>query len=120
MPASQARVATGRAGRYLTQLCQHTGQLSKLGHHALSRRHGNDDGDGGPAPLPRHTDMSGADGVIDFDGGRCTLHATGEGLELNAEAGDQQQLDRIQEAITGRLERIGRRDSLTVIWGPSR
>jgi hypothetical protein len=117
MPASQARVLTGRASRYLTQLCQHTGQLATMARrYTLSRRHGHGDA---AAPLPRHAEWSGADGVIDFDGGRCTLHATGEGLELNAEAGDQQQLRQIQEAITGRLERIGRRDRLTVTWGPS-
>jgi hypothetical protein len=118
MPASQARVLTGRASRYLTQLCQHTGQLGALGRHALARRHGH--GDGGAAPMPRHTEISGSDGVIDFGGAaRCTLHATGEALELSAEAADQQQLRGIQEAITGRLERIGRRDRLTVTWEPS-
>jgi hypothetical protein len=117
MPASQARVVTGRASRYLTQLCQHTGQLSTLGRHALARRHGH--GGGGAAPMPRHAEWSGTDGVIDFGGGRCTLHATDEELELNAEASDQLQLRRIQEAITGRLEQIGRRDQLTVTWGPS-
>lgn len=118
MPASQARVLTGRAGRYLTQLCQHTGQLSTMARrHTFSRRHAH--GEGGAALLPRHTEWSGTDGVIDFDGGRCTLHATGEALVLSAEAADQQQLHQIQKAITGRLERIGRRDRLTVSWEPS-
>jgi hypothetical protein len=118
MPTSQARVVTSRAGRYLAQLCQHSGQMSTLARrHALPRGHG--DGDGSAAPMPRHAEHSGADGIIDFGSGRCALHATGEDLVLSAEAGDQQQLRQIQEAITGRLERIGRRDRLTVTWVPS-
>lgn len=115
MPRSQASVRTGRAHRYLAQLCDHSGQLSTLaGRHAFSRRHG----DGSAAPVPQHAERSGAGGVIDFGGGRCTLQATGEALELTAEAGDQEQLRRIQGAITARLEQIGRRDQLTVTWTP--
>ena len=108
MPASQARVLTGRASRYLTQLCQHTGRLGALGRHALARRHGH--GDGGAAPMPRHTEISGPDGVITLavpGAAPCTPRAA---LELSAEAADQQQLRGIQEAITGRRKRIGRRD----------
>ncbi len=69
--------------------------------------------------MPQHTEWSGTDGIIDFGWGRCTLHATGEGLLLDAEAEDQQQLRRIQDAITVRMERIGRCDRLTVTWVPS-
>jgi hypothetical protein len=120
MFTSEARVRTGRASRYLTQLCKHGGQMSALTRrHALSRGHGHGDGDLGAPPVPQHTECSGSDGVIDFGWGRCTLHATGEGLELSAEAGDQQQLRRIQDALTARLEQMGRRDRLTVTWGPA-
>jgi hypothetical protein len=120
MPTSQARVPTGRARRYLTQLCKHSGQMSTLAHrHTLPSGHGHGDGDGGTASMPQHAEWSGTDGVIDFGWGRCTLHATDKGLMLNAEADDQQQLRRIQDAITARLEQIGRRDRLTVTWGPS-
>jgi hypothetical protein len=111
MPASQARVPTDRASRYLTHLCKHSGQMSAL---ALDPGHGH--GDGGAASMPRHAEWSDTDGVIDFGWGRCTLHATGEGLVLHAEADDQQQLRRIQDAIAVRLERIGRRDRLTLTW----
>jgi cytochrome P450 len=63
--------------------------------------------------MPQHAESSDTDGIIDFGHGRCTLHATGQELQLQAEAYDEQQLQRIQEAIAVRLERI---DRLTVTW----
>src|SRR6266699_1845375 len=111
MPVSQARVPTGRAGRYLSQLRKHTGHP---GFPVL--RHG--PGDGGAAPVPRHTEWSDTDGVVDFGWGRCTLHAIGDALILHAEADDQQNLRRIQDALAARLDQIGRRDHLTVTWRP--
>ncbi|QKG23250.1 cytochrome P450 [Actinomadura verrucosospora] len=101
MPASEARVPTDRADRYLKQLCKHADQVS-----ALAPRHGHD--------LVRRTE-----GVIEFDGGRCTLRADGEALTLRAEAADRPSLDRLQDAIAGRLRRIGRRDALAVTWTPA-
>jgi cytochrome P450 len=109
MPSAQARIRTDRASRYLTQLCNHTAQISVLAHH---NRHG----DGAPATTPRHAECSDTDGVIDFDRGRCTLHATNEELILLAEADDQHDLRLIQDAIAARLQRIGRRDQLSITW----
>jgi cytochrome P450 len=117
MPASQALIPTDRAERYLTQLCAHTSKISRTdltGTAPLRDGHG----EGGADSMPRHVESSGADGFIDFGWGRCTLHATGEGLVLHAEADDQQRLQRIQDAIALRLERIGRHDGLTVTWRP--
>jgi hypothetical protein len=37
-------------------------------------------------------------------------------LRLRAEAADEESLRRIQDLITARLEKIGRRDQLTVRW----
>jgi cytochrome P450 len=116
MPASHARVLTSRASRYLTQLCSHSNQMSRAASHR-PRRHS----DGGAPPAARHTSQTGADGVIEFGWGRCTLHATSEALILHAEADDQQQLKQIQDGLSARLERIGRRDQLALSWtlGPS-
>jgi hypothetical protein len=111
MPASVARIPTDRASRYLTQLCRHTAQLSHLGHRG---RHGTDAG----ATMPRGAECSDDDGVITFDNGRCTLHATGEELVLRAEAADPRVLRLMQEAIAARLQRIGGRDQLSVTWRP--
>lgn len=62
---------------------------------------------------------AGTEGIIDFGWGRCTLNATADALTLHAEAGDPQHLQQIQDGITARLERIGRRDKLTVTWTPA-
>ena len=110
MPASQARVPTDRAGRYLTQLCEHISRLTALGH-------GHDEG--GAASMPRRAEWSDTDGIIDFGWGRCTLHTTGDALVLHAEAEAQPQLRRIEDSISARLEQIGRRGGLTVTWRPA-
>jgi len=111
MPASQAHIPTRRASRYLAQLCKHGGRMSRITFHQPPGHSGS-----GASPVPRHTDWSDTDGVIDFGRGRCTLHATDSDLTLLVEAEDQQQLRRIQDGIARRLERIGRRDGLTVTW----
>ncbi|MER5748593.1 cytochrome P450 [Streptomyces sp. NPDC002088] len=118
MPASQARIPTGRAERYLTQLCAHISKLSRTDlTGAAPLRHGH--GEGSADSMPRRVESSGPGGVVDFGWGRCTLRADGENLVLRAEADDQQRLQRIQDAIAQRLERIGRHDGLTVTWRPT-
>ncbi|WP_194918703.1 DUF2218 domain-containing protein [Catenulispora rubra] len=110
MPASQAHVRTDRARRYLAQLCDHGSRLGRLAGHR-PRSHG-----AGTAPPAARSEHSDTDGVIDFGWGRCTLHAAGQALILTAEADDEQSLQRLQEGVAYRLERIGRRDQLTVTW----
>ncbi|GLY83908.1 DUF2218 domain-containing protein [Actinoallomurus iriomotensis] len=112
MVSAHARVATDRAGRYLTQLGEHGDHMSRRTFRG-PRRHG----DGGPAHVV-HAEWSGADALIDFGWGRCTLRATDTELVLRAEAVDPECLRRVQEGITARLELIGRRDRLTVTWHP--
>jgi hypothetical protein len=106
MPTFQASVPTSRAGRYLAQLCKHTGHLGALG-----LRHGHVKG-----AVPLRAECSDTDGTIEFGSGRATLHATGDALLFRIEADDMQHLQRIQEGLTSRLERIGRRDRLTITW----
>jgi cytochrome P450 len=118
MPAAEARIPTDRASRYLTQLCRHTAQVSAL---ALDHEHRHRQEEGtapAAASIPRRAECSGPGGVIDFEGGRCTLRATGEELILLAEADDQQHLRLIREALTTRLQRIGHRDQLALTWRP--
>jgi cytochrome P450 len=111
MPVSQAHVPTTRARRYLAQLGSHSRQLGQLARHQAHRP-----GEGGAAPAARPTAWSEASGIIDFGWGRCTLDATDEALTLRAEADDPEQLRRIQDGIARRVERIGRRDRLSVTW----
>jgi hypothetical protein len=116
MPASYAHVPTSRAGRYLAQLCSHGRLMSRLARH---RPPGDGDGDGhgnDGAPPVATASSAGTEGIIDFGWGRCTLRATAGTLTMYAEAGDSQRLQQIQDGISARLQRIGRRDQLTVTW----
>ncbi|HEV2344093.1 MAG TPA: DUF2218 domain-containing protein [Actinocrinis sp.] len=114
MRTSQARVTTDRASRYLAQLSEHGQKMNHRGLHRF-RGHGHAD-DGGP-PEVRHAERSSdTDGVIDFGWGRCVLHATDTELLLRAEADEEQHLRRIEDGIAARVQRIGRRDGLSVTW----
>lgn len=103
---AHARVETGRASRYLAQLCEHLNQMTQ--HHM----HVHD----GTPPAVERVEWSDSDGVIDFDCGRCTLLATGDALTLSVDATDQQSQRRIQDVLTLRVQTIGRRDDLNVTW----
>jgi hypothetical protein len=126
MPASYAHVPTSRAGRYLAQLCSHGRLMSRLARHrppghgqAQGQGQGHADGDGhgnDGAPPVATASSAGTEGIIDFGWGRCTLRATAGTLTLYAEAEDPQRLRQIQDGISARLQRIGRRDQLTVTW----
>jgi SAM-dependent methyltransferase len=96
-PASQARVATDRPVRYLDQLLRHAGHMRGHGH--LRGR-----GDGHTPPSMQRNEDSG------------TITTTEDALILRAEAATEQDLRRIQDLVGGRLEKIGRRDRLTVEW----
>jgi hypothetical protein len=113
MPASHAHIPTSRAIRYLTQLCNHGSLMGRLARHRPTS-HG---GGGGGSPVVTVA-SSGTEGVIDFGWGRCTVHAAVGTLTVHAEAGDPLQLRQIQDGITARLQRIGRRDQLAVSWTP--
>jgi hypothetical protein len=120
MPASYADVPTDRAARYLAQLCSHGRLMSRLTRHRApghtqAQAHGDGHGNDG-APPAATASSAGIEGIIDFGWGRCTLRATAGTLTMYAEAGDPQRLRQIQEGISARLLRIGRRDQLIVIW----
>jgi hypothetical protein len=117
MLASYARVPTSRAGRYLAQLCNHGRLMSRLARHRPSGQGHGHGGDGAPPAATASSD--GTEGIIDFGWGRCSLRATAGTLTLHAEAGDPQRLQQIQDGISARLQRIGRRDQLAVTWTQS-
>ena len=111
MPTAQAEIRTDRASRYLIQLCRHSSHMGTGIVHRLRGHGGND-----TRPRVRDADWTDTDGVIDFDWGRCTLRATETALVLNAEADDDYHLEQIKAGIAVRLNRIGRRDRLSVTW----
>ena len=111
MPAAEAQVKTRDASRYLIRLCQHAGKMrSHLGQRWRSHSQG-----GGP-PEIHNAEWSDSAGTLMLSLGRCTLRATDSTLTIRAEASTPENLVRIQELITRRLENFGRRDHLTVTW----
>ena len=111
MPAAEARVRTENASRYLIRLCRHAGQM---GSHVSHRPRGH--ADGGAPPEIRHAEASDSDGTLILNWGRCTMLAADDLLTLRAEAGDTDDLAKIQELIGSRLEKFGRRERLVVSW----
>lgn len=55
-------------------------------------------------------------GIVTLNCGQWTLDATSDTLTLRAEASEYEDLQRIQDLLAARVEKIGRRDGLTVAW----
>jgi hypothetical protein len=114
MPAAEARVQTGDAGRYLIRLCQHVGKMrSHLGYWRRSHS------DGGAPPEIRSAEWSDTSGIVVLSLGQCTLRAADGTLTIRAEASTPENLTRMQELISRRLESFGRRERLMVTWQPA-
>ncbi len=97
---STAVVTTDRGGRYAKQLVSH-----------LGRR------------LETSWDEATDHGVVLFEGGRCDLSSTADGLSLLARVdalttgdGDPALLARIEDVVGRHLVRFGTRDELVVAW----
>lgn len=129
MPAAEAHVATDRASRYLAQLCSHLSHMTSMRRDSpgsapalhgiaagLAARHGGGQGTGSAPLRVEHVDHDGTYGSIRFTRALCTLRATGSTLTLRIDAEDENSLRRVQDGLAGRLEKIGRRDNLTVTW----
>ena len=99
---AEGQVATARAGRYLTRLCEHL-KAKEEAHPGVRI----------------HVKWTEAQGTIDFGWGRCTMRAAPTVLTLSAEAGDGQALDEMQEFITRHLEKFGASEGLRISWGGS-
>jgi hypothetical protein len=113
MLSAEAVIQTEDPGRYLARLCQHASQMGQRLRHR-PRRHGS----GEPPPEVQQAECSGTDGLIRLNWGQWTMQAVPGALRLHAEAADEADLRRIQDLLTTRLERFGRREHLTVNWRP--
>jgi hypothetical protein len=113
MPAAEAVIATGRPDRYLAQLGRHAGQMGGHLRHRPGRH-----ADGAEAPQIRHAEWSGAGGTVTLNWGQWTMRAAPGTLTIRAEADSDEHLRQITGLLTARLEKIGRRDHLTVTWQP--
>ncbi len=90
--ASEARVTTEMASRYLGQLCKHF-------EHKL--------------PVT----YEGQHGTIAFSAGACILDAVDANtLILRVEAGDETALPGLQDVVARHLERFAFRDKPEIVW----
>jgi hypothetical protein len=119
MPTFEAHVSTDRAERYLQQLCGHLGRMQHMRHLPLGG-HGDrsERGERGGPGMPRveHVERTEGHAAIRFAEGTCTLTADASALRLWVEADDPAALARLKDAITTRIEKIGRRDGLSIAW----
>jgi hypothetical protein len=119
MPTAEARVETARSSRYLVQLCQHIGHMGDPSRHFRRRPAASHAGDEQARRDVRMSIVESSDthAVVDFaPWGRCTMDAIPDALTLRVDAGDEENLRRLQDVLTRNLTRFGRRDHLDVTW----
>jgi hypothetical protein len=88
---SRAQVATDKPAAYMRQLCKHFG-------HKVD------------------TSFDEESGYIQFEFGRCELHASDRTLAIEVSAADEDSHSRMESVVGSHLERFGRRDDLSVAW----
>jgi hypothetical protein len=88
---AHAAVATDAAARYAKQLASHLGRKAEVREEPEGPR-------------------------VVLGGGSCLLVAGATTLDLHAEAGSTEALERVQHVVGGHLERFGQRDALVVVW----
>lgn len=119
MPIAEAIIETDQPARYITQLCQHASHMGPGSHRRHFGRLGHRPRAHGPGETPpeiRQAEWSQTRGAVSLNWGEWTMEAGPGVLTVRAEADDEEDLRRIQELVTARLERFGRRGGLTVAW----
>ncbi|CAL9666147.1 DUF2218 domain-containing protein [Streptomyces sp. Tu 3180] len=121
MPSTEAHVATDRPSRYLVQLCKHFARKGRhLGHRP--RAHLGEDTQTLQAMREvaeqARVDWSETEGNVSLPWGTIALHSAPGALVLRVQAPSEENLRRLQDLVTGHLERFGRRDGLQVSWQP--
>jgi len=111
---AEADIETEHAVRYLARLCGHLGKLGTAAHRLRHRPPARADGDG--PPEVRRVECSETEGTVSLDWGQWTMRAFPGLLAICAEAADEESLQRIQDLLTARLQKFGRREHLTVTW----
>ena len=114
MPTAEADIQTDHAARYLERVCGHAGKMGPAGHR-LGHRPPSHARGGGP-PEVRYVECSGTEGTVSLNCGQWTMRALPGLLAVRVEAADEQSLQRIQDLLTARLEKFGRREHLPVNW----
>jgi hypothetical protein len=118
MLTAEADIRTEHAARYLTRLCGHAGKMGTAGRRPGHRRPSHAHGD--VTPEVRHVECSETEGTVSLNWGQWTMRAFPGLLAVRAEAADEESLRRIQDLLTARLQKFGRREHLTVDWQDGR
>jgi hypothetical protein len=122
MLSSEATVETNDPARYLAQFCKHAAAMGEhaptmLRRHAQGARAHMSGGELARGELQLSVECSETSGAVKFTPwGQCTIAVDGERLLLRADARDADGLRRIQDIISGDLERWGKRENLQVAW----
>ena len=116
MLTAEADINTEHAAGYLARLCGHAGKMGATGHRLGHRQPSHARGDG--PPEVRRVECSETEGTVSLNWGQWTMRALPGLLAVRAEAADEQSLRRIQDLLTARLQKFGRREHLTVTWRP--
>lgn len=111
MLTAEAVIRTEHPERYLARL---GGHAAKMGRHQGRRPRAH------TPPTVRHAEWSATSGTVQLDWGGWTMQVGPGTLQLRAEAADEASLQRIQDMLTARLEKFGRREHMTVSWQPPR
>ena len=114
MMTAEADIETEHAASYLARLCGHLGKMGTATHRLRDQSPARADGDG--PPEVRRVECSGTEGTVSLDWGQWTMRAFPGRLAVRAEAADKESLQRIQDLLTARLQKFGRREHLTVTW----
>ena len=114
MPTAEADIETEHAARYLARLCGHAGKMGTTGRPPGHRRPSHANGEA--PPEVRRVECSGTEGTVSLNWGQWTMRALPGLLAVRAEAADEESLRQIQDLLTARLQKFGRREHLTVDW----
>jgi hypothetical protein len=114
MLTAEADIQTEHAARYLARLCGHAGKMGTAGHRRGHRRPSHAPSD--TPPEVRRVECSETEGTVSLNWGQWTMRALPGLLAVRAEAADEENLQRIQDLLTARLQKFGRREHLTVNW----
>ena len=113
---AEAVIQTPNASRYIARLCRHATQMSshatQISQHLRHR-------DTAP-PQVQHAEWTATTGTVTLNWGQWTLHAGPGTLTIRAESDSPDGLRRIQDLLTTRLEKLGKREHLTLTWQPPR
>ena len=116
---AEAVIQTPHASRYIARLCRHATQMSAHASQISRHQRHRDADDAGP-PEIQHAEWTAATGTVTLNWGQWALHADPGTLTIRAEADSAASLRRIQDLLTTRLEKIGKREHLTLTWQPPR